>query len=97
MDYMTAFESIVFGRGNRAPFPYGRAIGIAIGMLIGENEKERTKIEDVLNKAYEMRNTIAHGHLRRGQIEPYADPKTSDLFTSIENYLRRSLQRLLEE
>ena len=65
VDIVTAFESIVFGRGRNAPSPYGRAIGIAIGMLIGKNEAERAEIEHKLNDAYEARNLIVHGHLRK--------------------------------
>lgn len=65
IDYVTAFESIVFHNEKNAPHPYGPVIGIAIGMLIGKNEAERVEIKRILKLAYEKRNTIVHGHLRK--------------------------------
>lgn len=93
-NYMMAFESLVFGRENPAPKPYGRAIGIAIGMLLGKDEKERTKIEKDLKEAYELRNRIVHGHLK---IQKYHEKHTEKLFDRIADYLRRSLRKFVEE
>lgn len=96
IDYVTAFESIVFGRGTNAPSPYGRAIGIAIGMLIGKNEKERTLIEQKLNEAYEIRNKIAHGHLRH-KLDSVNDEELLTLLAFTKECLIQSLQKLLKE
>ncbi len=55
LDYMIAFESLVF-HGERKTFEGGKVIGISIGMLIGNNQKERTEIKKKLVRAYEVRN-----------------------------------------
>lgn len=91
IDYMTAFESIVFGRGGNSPRPIGKTIGIAIGMFLGKNEKERGKIEKDLEEAYTARDKIVHGHLR------WKFKADLDLLSRVENYLRRSLRSLVEE
>lgn len=96
IDYMTAFESIVFARGKNAPYPYGRVIGIAIGMLIGKDAKERTTIEQKLNAAYEVRNKVVHGHLRH-KMEGNSYEATSNLLASTRAYLIRSLRKLIDE
>jgi hypothetical protein len=96
IDYITAFESIVFGRGTNPPSPYGRAIGIAIGMLIGKNEKERTSIEQKLNEAYEIRNKVAHGHLRH-KLDSVNDEKLLTLLAFTKECLIQTLQKLLKE
>ena len=96
VDYITAFESIVFGRGTNPPSPYGRAIGIAIGMLIGKNEKERTQIEQRLNEAYEIRNKIVHGHLQN-KINAGGEKRFSDLLAFTKECLIQSLIKLLKE
>jgi len=93
-NYMMAFESLVFGRENPAPKPGGRAIGIAIGMLLGKDEKERTEIEKDLKAAYELRNRIVHGHLK---IQKHNEKRTEKLFSRIADYLRRSLRKFVEE
>ena len=49
---IAALEPIVSGRVVDAPSPYGRTIGLAIGMLSGKNEAERKQIERKLNDAY---------------------------------------------
>jgi hypothetical protein len=81
IDYITTFESIAFRRCRRAPSPYRRAIGIAISMLIGANEKERSEIEKTLEGAYEMRNNLSYGHLMEvTEIEPYSYEKAEKHF-----------------
>ena len=96
IDYITAFESIVFGRGTNAPAPYGRAIGIAIGMLIGKNERERTSIERKLNEAYEIRNKVVHGHLHH-KLDNTDYEALLDLLTFTKECLILSLRKLLKE
>jgi hypothetical protein len=92
--YIMAFESRVFGRQKKDAKPYGIAIGIAIAMLIGKDEKERTRIENDLTEAYELRNKIVHGHLRE-QLNP--EKKMIELFDRVEDYLRRSLRKFVKE
>ena len=96
VDYITAFESIVFGRGTNAPSPYGRAIGIAVGMLIGKKEKERKSIEQRLNEAYEIRNKVVHGHLHHKLGDP-DDEKLLKLATFTKDCLVKCLKKLLTE
>lgn len=95
IDYITALESIVFGRVKNAPSPFGRVIGIAIGMLTGKTEKQRTEIEQKLNKAYEIRNQVVHGHLH--QKIGKDDKHFSDTVSFVEKCLKKSLIKLLEE
>jgi hypothetical protein len=96
VDLMTAFESIVFSKGKGAPKPYGQVIGIAIGMFIGRNEEERTKIRSDLEEAYSLRNKIVHGHLRDLRMER-ANEIDFELHSNIREYLRETLRKLLEE
>lgn len=96
IDYITAFESIVFARGTNAPYPYGRAIGIAIGMLIGRSERERLSIEQRLNEAYEIRNKVVHGHLRYKLGDPDSE-HLEKLLNFTEGCLVKCLRKLLAE
>jgi hypothetical protein len=96
VDYITSFESIVFGRGTNAPSPYGRTIGIAIGMLIGKNEQERTSIEQKLNEAYETRNKVVHGHLRY-KLDDADYEARLNLLAFTKECLILSLRKLLKE
>lgn len=96
VDFTTAFESLAFYGVEKPPRPYGKAIGIAIGMLLGKNQKERTEIEKNLEKAYEMRNSIVHGHLRK-RLQKYDDKRGTQLLFKVEDYLRRTLRKFLEE
>lgn len=96
VDLMVAYESLVFRRGTESPRPYGRMIGIAIGMLIGRSEGERAEIEKDLKQAYEYRDKIVHGHLRK-KLHDYTIEVEKRIYTKPENYLRRSLRKLIEE
>lgn len=96
VDYITAFESIVFGRGTNPPSPYGRTIGIAIGMLIGNNEKGRIEIESKLNQAYETRNKVVHGHLHH-KFESTDEEEQTKLLEFTKQCLINSLKKLLKQ
>lgn len=96
LDYVTGFESIVFHNEKRAPNPYGLAIGIAIGMLIARDEKERVEIKKILNEAYELRNTVVHGHLRKEELT-VNDESVLFFYGKVQSYLKRALRKLLEE
>lgn len=94
VDYAIALESLVFHKEERSIEPAGKVIGIALGMLLGNNEKERMEIKRTLEKAYTIRNALVHGNLKK------IHKHKSDLITvssKIENYLRRTLRRFLEE
>lgn len=93
-NYMMAFESLVFGRSKEASRPYGRTIGIAISMLLGKSEEERTEIENDLAEAYELRNRIVHGHLKMSKNN---EKRMRKLFDRVKDYLRRSLRKFVEE
>ena len=97
VDLMTAFESVVFSKEKNAPRPYGKVIGIAIGMLLGRSRTERGKIRDELEDAYSLRNKIVHGHLR--DIDTIDTVYVIDEVwaSKIREYLRRTLKILLEE
>jgi hypothetical protein len=101
VNFIMAFESLVFGREKNIPkkygrirIPSGRTIGIAISMLLGKSEKERTEIERDLVEAYELRNKIVHGHLKMSKNH---EERMSELFDRVEDYLRRSLRKFVEE
>jgi hypothetical protein len=96
IDCVTSFESIVFHNMKNTPRPIGPVIGIAIGMLIGKDEGERSEIKKILTHAYETRNTIVHGHLRKEDID-YNDEKEFLFYFKVRDYLRRVLRKLLEE
>lgn len=94
VDYAIALESLVFHKEERSIEPAGKVIGIAIGMLLGNNEKERIEIKRSLEKAYKIRNALVHGNLKK--IHKY-ESELIKVSTKIENYLRNSLRLLIEE
>jgi len=93
VNYMMAFESLVFRREMVAR-PHGKAIGISISMLIGKSEEERIKIQNDIVEAYDLRNKIVHGHLEMSKTH---QKRVRNLFDRVEDYLRRSLRRFVEE
>ena len=94
VDYAIGLESLVFHKEERAIEPAGKVIGIAIGMLLGNNEKERIEIKNSLEKAYKIRNALVHGNLK--EIHRY-ESELIKVSTEMENYLRNSLSLLIEE
>lgn len=99
VNFMTAFESLVFHGVDNIPRNIGTVIGIAIGMLLGTNEKERTQIRKDLEIAYSIRNCIVHGHLQEKLLKSkiYKDLDVDDFFDKVKEYLRVTLKRMLEE
>jgi hypothetical protein len=65
-------------------------------MLLGKNEKERTEIERNLKQAYEIRDKLAHGHLRK-KLHKYKYADIGKVEFKVDEYLRRTLIRFLEE
>jgi len=94
VDFMTTFESLIFHKERRTIQPAGKVIGIAIGMLLGKNEKERMKIKKTLTKAYEIRNAKVHGNLKKLMKHQKAVHEVS---ISVENNLRHVLKKFVEE
>lgn len=96
VDCMTAFESIVFHNEPKSIEPAGKVIGTAIGMLLGNNQKDRDKIKEMFVKSYSVRNAKVHGNVkalktlqRKHDIDEVSD--------FIEDYLRRVLTKFIEE
>ena len=94
VDYMIALESLVFYEESRSVEPAGKVIGIAIGMLLGNNQDERTEIKETLIKAYEIRNAKVHGNLEK--LQKYGS-NIEKLSIDVEDYLRRVLRRFVGE
>lgn len=94
IDYAVALESLVFHNEEQSIHPAGKVIGIAIGMLLGHNEKERIKVRKSLEKTYEIRNALVHGNTRK--IQKYESELTK-ASAKTENYLRTALRLLIEE
>ena len=95
VNFMTAFESLVFQNAN-SPRNKGDAIGKHIGTLLGRDERERNKIKQDLQCAYQLRNYVVHGHLRE-KLTDYDNQETTELIFRVEDYLRRSLKKILEK
>jgi len=96
VDFMTAFESLVFYGRDKTPRPIGRAIGIEMGKLLGKNKEGRSEIEQDLETAYQLRNAVVHGHLRK-RLQKYDAEQGTELIFKVEDYLRFALRKLLEE
>jgi len=94
VDYMVALESLVFFDEKESIKPAGKVIGIAVGMLLGNNHNERAKIKKTLTRAYGVRNAIVHGNLKK--LEKYKQG-IKKLSLDVEEYLRRVLRKFIEE
>ena len=93
LDYAIALESLVFHEEKKSIEPAGRVIGIAIGMLLGLNQPERTKIKNGIVKAFEVRNAKVHGNLKK--LSKFSN--LTEISNQMENYLRLVLQKLIKE
>lgn len=91
VDCMISFEALAF-KGESGPREKRTPLALAISMLIGRNAKEREKIKGTLKKAYTVRNYIVHGKYLRE-----SEPEIARLCWETEDYLRRSIRRLLLE
>ncbi|MFX0203663.1 MAG: hypothetical protein ACFFCW_46790 [Candidatus Hodarchaeota archaeon] len=88
---MISFEALVF-KGEKELREKQTPLALAVSMLIGENSKEREKVKATLKQAYTIRNDIVHGkHPRTSKVE------IKTLCWEIEDYLRRSIRKLLIE
>jgi len=92
VDCLTGLESLVFYKEGRTIEPAGRVIGIVIGMLLANNQSERTRIKETIAKAYEMRNAKVHGNVEK--LEAYDEEDVNETYREVEDYLRHSLKNL---
>jgi hypothetical protein len=95
VDFMITFESLVFydaGDLGRK----GTSMAIAVSMLLGKNQKERSRIRSKMITAYDIRNAKVHGLARK--MEEYRKKEIiPELAVEVEDYLRRSLRKYVEE
>jgi hypothetical protein len=94
VELIVALESIAFYGEKKSIEPVGNVIGIAIGMLLGNNQKERTRIKKTLIDAYDVRNARVHGNLIK--LKKHKEC-VEDLAMKVEDYARCTLRRFVEE
>jgi len=94
VDYMVAFESLAF-RNVGDIGRKGTSLAIAISMFLGNSKKERDMIREDMKKAYDVRNAKVHALLEK--LEEFREQNIGELAVRIENCLRLSLRRLVEE
>lgn len=91
---VVGLESLVFYNIDKT-FPYkGILIGLAVGMLLGTNQKQRDEIKETIKKAYEIRNGVVHGTLKKLQKHL---KDSEEISHRLEDYLRNTLKKLLLE
>lgn len=95
VDYISAFDSLVFHKESRSYEPAGKIIGIAMGMLFGKNQKERMKIKDTIQRAYDLRSEKLHGNMEK--LKKYTEQNIEKLAFEVEDYLRCTLRKFVEE
>ena len=89
IDLMIAFEAL-FLKGEKAALRRGHTIAVACSVLLGKNELEREAVRNSLTKAYSIRNSIVHG------AEYKKEDDIHEFVAQIEEYLRRSIKKLLD-
>jgi len=98
IDFMISFEALCFRGEKGLSSQIGKAIAIAISMLIGRNDVEREEIRNFLDEAYELRNKIVHGSKIEDKISIKGVDSQFQIFefsSIIEEYLRLSIKKLL--
>lgn len=86
LDHCIAFEALYL-KGQRAS-DKGLSIGLGCSMLLGQNNKERRRIYGDIKRVFKIRNDIVHG-------KPQKTERLDRLLPKLENYLRRSILRLI--
>ncbi|MCJ7423888.1 HEPN domain-containing protein [Candidatus Bathyarchaeota archaeon] len=94
VEFIVALESIAFYGEKKSIEPAGNVIGITIGMLLGNNQKERTSIKKTLIDAYDVRNARVHGNLTK--LRKHKE-RFEELATKVEEYTRCTLRKFVEE
>ena len=95
VDFMIAFESLIFYEERQALEPAGKIMGIGIGFMLGKNQKERDRIKTALTEAYTVRSDRVHGNEK--QLRRLDRNHIEELAIEIEEYLRCTLRKLIEE
>jgi hypothetical protein len=95
VDLVVALESLAFYGEEKTIEPAGKVIGIAIACMLGTSQKERDKIRKALTDAYEIRNARVHGNMKK--LMKWTSDAMERLSNDIEDYLRRTLRKLVEE
>lgn len=93
VDYMTVLESLVFFGKDRGIEPAGEVIGIAIGMMLGNDQHERSEMKEILTEAYRVRNARVHGNLTK---IPHPQ-EIAKLAMKVEDLVRFTLRKFVEE
>ena len=91
IDFMIAFEALYLegeGRFQHAIVP------VACAMLLGQTPEERYEIRNLLNLAYEVRNSIVHSSDYRKKLRK-KELELEDLINDVEEILRGSLRKLI--
>lgn len=96
VDYMIAFESLIFHGLDKSIEPAGEVMGIAVSMLLGIDQEDRTKIKMTLKNAYDVRNAKVHGNVAKlKKLKTKSNVRI--LSMNVEDYLRHVLRRFIEE
>ena len=89
IDLCIGFEALFLkGEYKQSDIGMGQVIGLACSMLLGKDQNERDKILKNIKTAFSRRNDIVHGRTTKLEV-------ILDLLPDIENYLRRSILRLI--
>jgi len=89
IDLCIGYEALFLkGEGLRSDLGMGRIIGLACSMLLGKDETEREKIQDLIIRTFRIRNKLVHGaHVEADDM--------MQVHTKFREYLRMSILRLL--
>ena len=89
IDLCIGFEALFLKGGHiRTGMGKGELIGLACSMLLGQNNRDRNKISKVLREAFDCRNKLVHG----AKVDML---KKWKIFSDLEEYLRKSILRLI--
>lgn len=92
---MIGLESLVFHELEWGGEQKGKAMGLAISMLLGNNERERKEIKKNLKIAYTLRNFIVHGNVK--ELKRYDYKRKEECLFKTEDYLRSIFRKFVEE
>jgi hypothetical protein len=95
VDLIIALESLVFYQEESTIQSAGKVIGIAIGIMLGRDQEERSAIKNALIHAYRIRNARVHGNAE--ELKKWSKEEMERLSSEIEDYLRRALRKFVEE
>ena len=95
IDYMIAFESLFFGKGEKAELSY--RLSLRVAAFLGEKRDEKGKIFTLMRRAYDLRSDIVHGSSYSKNIEINEENFSFEEFVSrVEELLRKSIKRSIE-